>query len=56
MIEEIDDIEDLLEGEESQEEQSQETFEHHRFEVDGGQNPLRVDKFIMARLPNASRT
>lgn len=31
-------------------------FEHHRFEADNGQALLRVDKFLMVRLPNASRT
>ena len=31
-------------------------YEHHRIEADNGQNLLRVDKFLMSRLPNASRT
>jgi 23S rRNA pseudouridine1911/1915/1917 synthase len=31
-------------------------FEHHRIVVDGGQALLRIDKFLMARLPNATRT
>ncbi|MDR2414750.1 MAG: RluA family pseudouridine synthase [Odoribacteraceae bacterium] len=31
-------------------------FEHFRFEIDNGQTPLRVDKFLVDRLPNASRT
>ncbi len=39
----IDDQEDAL-------------FEHHRIVVDGGQALLRIDKFLMARLPNATRT
>lgn len=31
-------------------------FEHHRIVVDHGQAPLRIDKFLMARLPNVTRT
>jgi 23S rRNA pseudouridine1911/1915/1917 synthase len=34
----------------------QELFEHHRFKADPGQSPLRIDKFITARLENVSRT
>jgi len=30
-------------------------FEHHRIEVDRKQSPLRIDKFLMDRLPNVSR-
>ncbi len=33
-----------------------ELFEHHRIVVDGGQHLLRVDKFLMDRLPNVTRT
>jgi 23S rRNA pseudouridine1911/1915/1917 synthase len=32
-----------------------ELFEHHRFVVDKGQGSLRIDKFLMLRLENASR-
>jgi 23S rRNA pseudouridine1911/1915/1917 synthase len=32
-----------------------ELYEHHRIEVDNGQSPVRIDKFLMDRLPNASR-
>lgn len=39
----IDDQEDAL-------------FEHHRIVVDQGQALLRIDKFLMARLPNVTRT
>ncbi len=39
----IDDQEDAL-------------FEHHRIVVDRGQALLRIDKFLMARLANATRT
>lgn len=37
-------------------EQDDELFEHHRIVVDGNQSLLRIDKFLMARLPNATRT
>jgi 23S rRNA pseudouridine1911/1915/1917 synthase len=39
----VDDLEDAL-------------FEHHRIVVDQGQALLRIDKFLMARLPNVTRT
>ena len=32
-----------------------ELFEHHRLVADPNQNPLRLDKFLMDRLPNVSR-
>ena len=31
-------------------------FEHHKVIADPGQAPLRIDKFLMDRLPNTSRT
>ena len=37
-----------------QEEES-ELFEHFRLNVDPGQNPLRIDKFLMLKIENASR-
>jgi 23S rRNA pseudouridine1911/1915/1917 synthase len=37
-------------------EQDDELFEHHRIVVDGGQSPVRIDKFLMDRLPNVTRT
>ncbi len=37
-------------------EQSDELYEHHRIVVDKGQSPVRIDKFLMDRLPNATRT
>ncbi|MEG0795834.1 MAG: RluA family pseudouridine synthase [Odoribacter sp.] len=36
--------------------QSQQMYEHHHIEADDGQTLLRIDKFLMSRLPNASRT
>jgi 23S rRNA pseudouridine1911/1915/1917 synthase len=36
--------------------QEDELFEHHRIVVDRGQALLRIDKFLMARLPHVTRT
>lgn len=36
-------------------EQDQELFEHYRFIADPGQSALRIDKFLMHRIENASR-
>jgi 23S rRNA pseudouridine1911/1915/1917 synthase len=33
-----------------------ELFEHHRIDVDQKQSTVRIDKFLMARLPNVTRT
>lgn len=33
-----------------------ELFEHHRLTVDKGQESIRIDKFLMDRIPNVSRT
>lgn len=40
---------------ESDENQEQELFEHFRIEADPGQNPLRVDKFLVDKIQNSSR-
>ena len=32
-----------------------ELFEHHKFKVDKGQEVIRIDKFLLDRLPNTSR-
>jgi len=37
-------------------EEQYELYEHHRFEVDQGQHPLRIDKFLTNRIENVSRT
>ncbi len=34
---------------------SEELYEHHNIKVDKGQSPIRIDKFLMDRLMNASR-
>ena len=36
-------------------EDNDELYEHHRIEVDPKQEPLRIDKFLMDRLPNVTR-
>ena len=35
--------------------ESNELFEHFRFVVDKGQHPIRIDKYVMAKIENASR-
>ncbi|MFN5170693.1 MAG: RluA family pseudouridine synthase [Cyclobacteriaceae bacterium] len=39
-----------------QDEQDDELFEHHRIVADPGQSLVRIDKFLMDRLPNVTRT
>jgi len=36
-------------------EESSELYEHFRFVVDRGQTPLRIDRYLMAKIENASR-
>jgi 23S rRNA pseudouridine1911/1915/1917 synthase len=38
------------------EDQDDELFEHHRITADAGQTLVRIDKFLMDRLPNVTRT
>ncbi|MCG8411817.1 MAG: RluA family pseudouridine synthase [Bacteroidales bacterium] len=45
-----------MKEEEKIENEEQELFEHFRIEVDAGQKPLRIDKFLVNRLENASRS
>ena len=42
--------------EEKIENEEQELFEHYRINVDSGQKPLRIDKFLVNRIENASRS
>lgn len=42
--------------EEKFDQESDELFEHHRFQVDPGQQALRIDKFLFERISNASRS
>ena len=44
----------MSEDQELQEE-SGDLYEHHHIKVDKGQTPIRIDKFLMDRLMNASR-
>ncbi|MBO6168903.1 MAG: RluA family pseudouridine synthase [Bacteroidales bacterium] len=37
------------------EEEQEELFEHFRFEVDPGQDPLRIDKYLSAHMEHTSR-
>src|SRR5688572_13874122 len=39
-----------------QEQDDQELYEHHRFVIDKGQAPLRIDKFLVNHIENATRT
>lgn len=40
---------------EDDDERDDDLYEHHRLKVDKGQEPLRIDKFLMNRLEGASR-
>ncbi|MFM7021920.1 MAG: RluA family pseudouridine synthase [Flavobacteriales bacterium] len=42
--------------EELEDERADELYEHHKIVADRGQQPLRVDKFLLNRLENTSRT
>lgn len=46
----------MKEAEEFTDEQDDELFEHHRIVADPGQSLLRIDKFLMDRLSNVTRT
>jgi 23S rRNA pseudouridine1911/1915/1917 synthase len=46
---------DEIEENEDLQEVNGELYEHHRFEVDKGQKLLRIDKFLVNRIENASR-
>lgn len=46
----------MIENELMIDEQEDTLFEHHRIVVDPGQGLVRIDKFLMARLPNVTRT
>lgn len=53
MIDPTDFVDDIENEDESSE---QELYEHFRIVVDKGQSLLRIDKYLMHRLQNASRT
>lgn len=45
----------MTENEQLEEGQEQELFEHHAVTVDPGQDLLRIDKFLLDKIPNTSR-
>lgn len=45
-----------MEEKESNDNEEQELYEHFRFEADPGQKPLRIDKFLVNKIENASRS
>lgn len=45
----IDPVDDL-------QEEDRELYEHHNIKVDKGQVMMRIDKFIMIRISNTTRT
>jgi 23S rRNA pseudouridine1911/1915/1917 synthase len=47
---------DDLELDPESDQDDDELFEHHRIVVDGGQSLVRIDKFLMDRLSNVTRT
>jgi 23S rRNA pseudouridine1911/1915/1917 synthase len=46
----------MIENEIIGDDQDDELFEHHRIVADAGQTLLRIDKFLLDRLPNVTRT
>jgi len=46
----------MKEEEQFNENEENELFEHYRIEADPGQKPLRIDKFLVNRIENASRS
>ena len=42
-------------SQENQEDESSDRYEHHSFRVDKGQSPLRIDKYLMNFVENATR-
>ena len=56
LYEQDEDLQDEDLQDDEEEGQVHEMYEHHRIEADPGQALLRIDKFLMTRLPNASRT
>ena len=44
-----------MEKDNSKQDFEQELHEHFAFDIDSGQEPLRIDKFLMNRIENATR-
>lgn len=57
MKEDFEDLphEELLEGEENSEDENSGLYEHFNIKVDPGQEPLRIDKFLLIFRQNSSR-
>jgi len=51
--EEKQDVNEAIEGSDGNE--TNEMFEHYHFDVDPGQEALRIDKFLMSKIMNATR-
>lgn len=51
----MDEEKRYLEAEEAVEDEEQGMFEHFRLDVDGGQEPIRVDKYMSSHLEDTSR-
>lgn len=47
---------DLSSVSDNSDQTNEELYEHHSIKVDPGQEPLRIDKFLMDRIPNTSRS
>ncbi|MCC8173317.1 MAG: RluA family pseudouridine synthase [Odoribacter sp.] len=55
----MDEINEYWDNQEEWEEESnpsENIYEHHRIQIDPGQEIMRIDKFLMTRLPYLSRT
>lgn len=46
----------MEEKDDREDREEEELYEHYRLSADPGQEPLRIDKFLMDRIPNTSRT
>lgn len=55
MEEELTDEFGIVESDDSQQLQDRQLFEHYRFEVDRGQDPVRIDKYMCEKLQHSSR-
>ena len=45
----------MIEDNTPNEDSDDDLYEHHAFTVDKGQAPLRIDKYLMNRVENATR-
>lgn len=46
----------LINSDQSDNDEDQELYEHYNIKVDKGQRPLRIDKFLMVRIEDVTRT